>query len=54
MENIEIAKAVIDFIKELPQNITVVQSEHAEQYSKVPTTVPSSQSMISAVDSNIV
>ena len=29
------------FTKELPQNTTVVQSEHRKQYSKVPMTVPS-------------
>ena len=38
MENIE--KAIISFTKELPQNTTVIQQEHTEQYSKVSMTVP--------------
>ena len=33
---------MINLTKELPQNTTVVQSEHMEQYSKVPMTAPSS------------
>ena len=41
MENIEKALTMINFIKELPQNTTVVQTEHAGQYSKVPMTAPS-------------
>ena len=32
--------AIISFTKELPQNTTVIQQEHTEQYSKVSMTVP--------------
>ena len=32
---------MINFTKELPQNTTLVQSEHVERYSKVPMTAPS-------------
>ena len=44
------------YLQELPQNTTVIQSEHTEQYSKVPMTAYDiqGQSMISAVDNNII
>ena len=56
MENIEKMLAMINFNKELPQNTTVVQTEHTGQYSKVPMTAPSRGSlcMISAVGNNII
>ena len=31
---------MINFTKELPQNTTVFQSKHTEQYKKVPMTAP--------------
>ena len=37
--------AMINFTKELPQNTTVVQSEHTQLYSKVPMTAPSRGSL---------
>ena len=37
--------ALINFTKELPQNTTVIQSEHTDQYQKVPMTAPSRGSL---------
>ena len=39
------ASAMINFIKELPQNTTVAKSDHTEQYSKIPMTAPSRDSL---------
>ena len=45
--------AMVNFTKELPQNTTVIQSEHTEQYSKSSNnSAIKRQSMISAVDKN--
>ena len=44
--------AMINLTKELPQNRTVVQSEHTEQYSKVPMTASSSGSFWIASEHN--
>ena len=41
----ELPLALINFTIELPQNTNVVQSEHTEQYSKVPMTAPSRGSL---------
>ena len=46
MENIEKTSAMNNFTKELPQNTTVVQTEHTGQYSKIPLTVPSVGSLV--------
>ena len=44
---------MINFTKELPQNTTLIQSEHTEQYSKSSNdSAIWRQSMISAVDNN--
>ena len=45
--------AMINFTEELPQNTTVIQSEHTEQYSKSSDdSTISRQSMISTMDNN--